>query len=177
MLLSLPHFADCCLWLASNGPLLGPNGALLAALSLFHTELSLEQRGTHAWLEPKSSSSVGCCSPWKIMSSTAAIFNAILYSIGIDNASILPVLPRTFLMGLWLEKNGLFWELVLSCPRFDRRSKASLRRLKAAEEIFNNFRPFMMFMTRWVELIFMRGRLYQYKLVGIFCSHWKCVYN
>ena len=34
-----------------------------------------------------------------------------------------------------------------------------------------------MFMTRWVELIFMRGRLYQYKLVGIFCSHWKCVYN
>ena len=35
----------------------------------------------------------------------------------------------------------------------------------------------MMFMTRWVELIFMRGRLYQCKLVGIFCSHWKCVYN
>ena len=30
---------------------------------------------------------------------------------------------------------------MLSCPRFDRRSKASLRRLKAAEEIFNNFRP------------------------------------
>ena len=70
----------------------------------------------------------GCCcfSPWKIMSSTAAIFNAILYSLGIDNASILPVLPRTFLM-VWLEKTDFFGELVLSCPRFDRRSKASLR--------------------------------------------------
>ena len=63
---------------------------------------------------------------WKIMSSTAAIFNAILYSLGIDNASILPVLPRTFLM-VWLEKTDFFGELVLSCPRFDRRSKASLR--------------------------------------------------